>query len=55
MSPVMVDAPTGTLSIALDRATSLLTSNPPLARRQAEEVLRVIPGERMPRALCHNR
>ncbi len=44
----MVDAPTGSLSVALERATSLLGSNPALAARQAEEVLRVVPGE--PRA-----
>ena len=44
----MADAPTGSLSVALKRAASLLRSNPDLAARQAEEVLRVVPGE--PRA-----
>ncbi|MEP6967646.1 MAG: tetratricopeptide repeat protein, partial [Pseudomonadota bacterium] len=47
-APVMVDAPTGSLSDAIKRATSLLMSNPALAARQAAEVLRVVPGE--PRA-----
>ena len=45
----MVDAPSGTLSFALDRANALLDKNPLLARRQAEEILRVVPGE--PRAV----
>jgi tetratricopeptide (TPR) repeat protein len=44
----MVDTPTGSLSVALERATALLETNPSLARRQAEEILRVVPGE--PRA-----
>jgi predicted Zn-dependent protease len=44
----MVDEPSGPLSFALERATELLASNPALARRQAEEILRVVPGE--PRA-----
>jgi len=47
-SPAMVDAPTGSLSVALKRAARLLKSNPTLAARQAEEILRVVPGE--PRA-----
>jgi predicted Zn-dependent protease len=45
----MVDAPAGSLSFALDRANALLDANPLLARRQAEEILRVVPGE--PRAV----
>jgi predicted Zn-dependent protease len=45
----MVDAPTGSLSFALERATALLVKNPLLARRQAEEILRVVPGD--PRAV----
>jgi len=44
----MVDAPTGSLIAALERATALLAKNPSLARRQAEEILRVVPGD--PRA-----
>lgn len=45
----MVDAPSGTLSVALEHASGLLGADPRLARRQAEEILRVVPGE--PRAL----
>jgi tetratricopeptide (TPR) repeat protein len=45
----MVDAPTGTLNDALDRAAKLLPANPALAERQAEEILRVVPNE--PRAV----
>jgi tetratricopeptide (TPR) repeat protein len=45
----MVDTPTGTLSDALDRAAKLLLTNPALAERQAEEILRVVPND--PRAI----
>ncbi|HLZ83965.1 MAG TPA: sulfotransferase [Caulobacteraceae bacterium] len=45
----MVDAPTGTLNDALDRAARLLLSNPALAERQAEEILQVVPND--PRAV----
>ncbi|MDB5482713.1 MAG: hypothetical protein JWO83_3766 [Caulobacteraceae bacterium] len=45
----MVDTPTGTLNDALDRAAKLLLTNPPLAERQAEEILRVVPND--PRAV----
>ncbi len=45
----MVEADSGSLSFALERATALLVKNPLLALRQAEEILQVVPGE--PRAL----
>jgi tetratricopeptide (TPR) repeat protein len=45
----MVDAPTGTLNDALDRAAKLLPANPALAERQAEEILKVVPND--PRAV----
>ena len=45
----MVETPSGSLSFALERATALLVDKPLLARRQAEEILRVVPGD--PRAL----
>jgi len=45
----MVDAPTGSLNDALDRATKLLPANPALAERQAEEILKVVPND--PRAV----
>jgi tetratricopeptide (TPR) repeat protein len=44
----MVDAPSGSLTLALQRATALLATDANLAGRQAEEILRVVPGE--PRA-----
>jgi tetratricopeptide (TPR) repeat protein len=45
----MVDAPTGSLNDALDRAAKLLAVNPALAERQAEEILKVVPND--PRAV----
>jgi tetratricopeptide (TPR) repeat protein len=45
----MVDAPTGSLDVALQRAASLLLTNPALAERQAEQILQVVPGD--PRAV----
>jgi len=42
-------APAGSLATALDRATKLLSADPELAERQAEEILRVVPGD--PRAV----
>jgi tetratricopeptide (TPR) repeat protein len=45
----MVDAPSGSLSFALERARALLERDPLLAKRQAEEILAVVPGE--PRAI----
>ncbi len=44
----MVDAAVGSLDAALGRAVALLQSNPTLAERQAEEILKVLPAE--PRA-----
>jgi tetratricopeptide (TPR) repeat protein len=38
--------PVGTLAVALAHATRLLDRSPELAARQAEEILRVVPGER---------
>jgi tetratricopeptide (TPR) repeat protein len=45
----MVETASGSLSFALERAAALLVKNPLLARRQVEEILRVVPEE--PRAL----
>jgi tetratricopeptide (TPR) repeat protein len=45
----MADAPTGSLSAALDRAAELLLANPALAERQAREILKVAPTD--PRAV----
>jgi len=45
----MAREPSGTVGVALDRAAKLLTTSPPLAERQALEILRVVPGD--PRAV----
>jgi predicted Zn-dependent protease len=43
------EAPAGSLTTALDHASKLLAANPALAERQAQEILKVVPGD--PRAL----
>jgi tetratricopeptide (TPR) repeat protein len=43
------DAPVGSLATALDHATKLLSADPELAERQAEEILQVVPLD--PRAV----
>ena len=45
----MAEPTTGALDVALDRAAKLLIANPVLAERQAEEILKVVPGD--PRAV----